>query len=492
MRAKRTRTRANAGQFRREIPARNSDIIGEELLDLENNSISDGTDLFDSCRRTNEAFDQWISQDRNSRLLEKAQHLTDEEFEKFVASLAPAIQSAVTKSKTRSSKQPNANTTRRNEVPEAPKAYIAHHKIYSDSGVTQLIEKVDVELKDGNFMRVIRIIQNLKNGETSLRGHIFQRTQKLDSLFTPKANEVFWIMHVDEDDLRTHEAQSMSTVDVSEVVGLRRIKLTNQSSPALSGTNRNQVDSTAKDGDVLFCRWIHTRTYLNASLRAKGKHTEQSIRRLRQSECDYGYGVEDWLLRLEYRGETVKGGAYRETLSTMLEGSAFRKYTMGDAFCGGGGFGRGADDAGTHVQWAFDRDAAACQTYRTNLPHVDVQCVTADEFIITSNAQHRQVDMVHMSPPCQPFSPAHTTVGRDDEANQAAFLAVDPLIQHVRPRLVSIEETAGILNKNHVDYFNHAINELLSGGFSVRWAKLNAADYGVPQQRIRLIVFASW
>lgn len=124
------------------------------------------------------------------------------------------------------------------------------------------------------------------------------------------------------------------------------------------------------------------------------------------------------------------------------------QYTFGDAFCGVGGCSAGARQAGFNVHWAFDGDKPVCDIYRANFPHTDVFAARAHEFVVL-NKDKLQVDLLHMSPPCQTWSMAHTTEGKDDDANSASLFAVKELLECVRPRIATVEQVPGILSQDN-------------------------------------------
>ena len=169
----------------------------------------------------------------------------------------------------------------------------------------------------------------------------------------------------------------------------------------------------------------------------------------------------------------------------------YRRYTFGDCFCGAGGMSRGAVNAGLRIAWGFDSNLPACRSYQLNFLGTPIYYVWANEF---SNCKRDlKCDICHLSPPCQFFSPLHTSNGKNDELNTASLFAIEALLKKAQPRVVTLEETAGLVKIGlHRDYFNAVINMFTSQGFSVRWKVLCCADYGVPQQRKRLVIIASW
>ena len=166
-----------------------------------------------------------------------------------------------------------------------------------------------------------------------------------------------------------------------------------------------------------------------------------------------------------------------------------RRYTFGDCFCGAGGMSRGAVSAGLRVKWGFDFDSAACQSYQKNFFGTTIYKVWANQF--SEAIGDHKVDICHLSPPCQFFSDAHTIQGKDDDMNTASLFAIFNLLVKAKPRIVTIEQTSGLIRR-HPIFFNAVINMFTSRGFSVRWKVMNCADFGLPQRRTRLFIMASW
>ncbi|KAI9786460.1 MAG: hypothetical protein M1839_006920 [Geoglossum umbratile] len=166
-----------------------------------------------------------------------------------------------------------------------------------------------------------------------------------------------------------------------------------------------------------------------------------------------------------------------------------RRYTFGDAFCGAGGTSRGAKMAGLRVEWGFDFAENPISSYQSNFFGAHAYHASADLFTQLQDDDHK-VDILHISPPCQPFSPAHTVDGKDDETNEASFFGAPEIIKKTRPRIVTLEQTSGLVERRD-RWFTAMIHSIAELGFSVRWKVVNLADYGLPQARKRLILIAS-
>ena len=167
-----------------------------------------------------------------------------------------------------------------------------------------------------------------------------------------------------------------------------------------------------------------------------------------------------------------------------------RRYTFGDGFCGCGGISRGAKQAGVCLRWAFDYARDMCRSYEVNFPYTLVKNVSAFRFA-TMKRIWIKVDILHLSPPCQFFSPAHTTVGQHDDLNTASSFCISLILKLAKPRIVTLENTLG-LEQRHPLYLNAVIQQFTALNFSVRWKILDLRDFGVPQMRRRLIIVASW
>lgn len=176
-----------------------------------------------------------------------------------------------------------------------------------------LAEKVHVELQDKDFLRIVHIIQDRSTSAVTLRGWKFRRTREMNGVIERKLNEVCWILHIDHDDPRDAKVQGMETVPIHEVVKRRRIRLTNQSFPALSWRDdeKKEKSETVENDRVLVCRFKYLCYYANAKARASYNWCEKGIHRLREDECDQrpDNNVKDEELRNIWRGHTVLGGA---------------------------------------------------------------------------------------------------------------------------------------------------------------------------------------
>jgi len=152
-----------------------------------------------------------------------------------------------------------------------------------------------------------------------------------------------------------------------------------------------------------------------------------------------------------------------------------------DLFAGCGGLGLGFEAAGC-MTVGFEMDGDCCSTYRLNLesPCHQVRLAPGQELI-------DGVDVIIGGPPCQPFSVNGDQQGRRDDRD--GFPAYLWALEHYRPRIAVFENVRGMLYKNRI-YFDGIVEAMEGFGYKVEWHLLNAASYGVPQNRERLFVVA--
>lgn len=159
--------------------------------------------------------------------------------------------------------------------------------------------------------------------------------------------------------------------------------------------------------------------------------------------------------------------------------------TVVSLFSGGGGLDLGFLRAGYKILWAIDNNKNAVETYRANIGnHIlwgDINQIDL--------ASIPMADVVIGGPPCQSFSLAgkrHT----EDKRGRLVWRYID-IIRHVRPKAFVFENVTGLLSAKNAK--KEKIIDLLAEafrqeGYCISAQVMNAADYGVPQRRKRVIL----
>jgi len=152
-------------------------------------------------------------------------------------------------------------------------------------------------------------------------------------------------------------------------------------------------------------------------------------------------------------------------------------------FSGAGGLDIGFIKAGHEIIWANDNFFDAVKTYQKNIgDHI----VFKDISKIPSN-EIPDHDMLIGGFPCQGFSLANINRGEHDERNKL-YLEFLRILVDKQPTFFLAENVKGILSLMQGKIFNLIIEDFKHAGYKVIYKVLNAADFGVPQRRERVII----
>lgn len=152
-------------------------------------------------------------------------------------------------------------------------------------------------------------------------------------------------------------------------------------------------------------------------------------------------------------------------------------------FSGAGGLDLGFKMAGHDVIWANDLYGDAVETYKLNLGDHIVCKDIAD--IDTKDIP--DCDIVIGGFPCQGFSIANMKRCTSDERN-TLYKQLIRVIKEKKPKFFLAENVKGLTNLDKGEVFKMILNDFSSLGYTVKWQILNAANYGVPQTRQRVII----
>lgn len=185
-------------------------------------------------------------------------------------------------------------------------------------------------------------------------------------------------------------------------------------------------------------------------------------------------------------------GASRST--TPRRRSADQRPTAIDLFCGCGGLSVGLGAAGYDVVAALDADPLAAATYKRNHPstHVvtkDVRKVYAGPLMKKLGLARGDLDLLAGCPPCQGFSSLRTKNGSklvDDEMNDLVF-EFTRFVRAFLPKAIMLENVPGLFSDVRLELFRSEIHAL---GYKSDVQVRDAADFGVPQRRRRMILIA--
>lgn len=183
-------------------------------------------------------------------------------------------------------------------------------------------------------------------------------------------------------------------------------------------------------------------------------------------------------------------------------------------FSGAMGMDIGLEKAGFEVVFASEIDNACRKTILKNKPDInligDIRNYFPEEIkSIAGLEPEDEIDLIVGGPPCQAFSTAGKRKTFEDERGNVFLNFIDIIIK-LRPRFAVIENVRGLLSaslrpkskKNKPDgtltyeelpggALKHIINQLELGGYSVSFNLYNAANFGTPQKRERIVIICS-
>lgn len=153
-------------------------------------------------------------------------------------------------------------------------------------------------------------------------------------------------------------------------------------------------------------------------------------------------------------------------------------------FSGAGGLDLGFEKAGFTTIWANEFDKKIWATFEHNFPHAKL-----DRRSITDVSVEEIPDCDGMigGPPCQSWSEAGAGRGIKDKRGQL-FYDYIRIIQTKQPKFFLVENVSGILSARHREAFTGFLKAFEDCGYAINWKLVNANDYGVPEDRERVII----
>lgn len=205
------------------------------------------------------------------------------------------------------------------------------------------------------------------------------------------------------------------------------------------------------------------------------------------------------MMRLMARISRADKGAQQTPVRTSTRSNALTAFSL---FTGAGGLDIGVEQAGFDVVFAVEHDARAVETLNLNRTRyfrkapafepLDITALKPRSVMKRIGVRRGEIDLLVGGPPCVAFSKSgfhldYKREGRDPKASLLTdyFRFLDAL----RPRAFLMENVFGLAYKNQSSqFFGDLQKNIASLGYSLSYEILNAADYGVPQNRQRLFL----
>lgn len=173
-------------------------------------------------------------------------------------------------------------------------------------------------------------------------------------------------------------------------------------------------------------------------------------------------------------------------IAEVRTSASLEKHQMVDLFCGAGGLSLGFTQEGFVTALANDIEECCVDTYAHNHPETPRDhIVLGDIRLVMDHLEEllkgKEIDIVVGGPPCQGFSMANRQRIIDDPRNHLYKNYVE-IVKRVQPKFFVMENVKGMLSVS-----NQVKEDFRAIGYEVECHVLNAKDYGVPQNRERLI-----
>ena len=135
------------------------------------------------------------------------------------------------------------------------------------------------------------------------------------------------------------------------------------------------------------------------------------------------------------------------------------------------------------IIWANDFNKAACETYRVNVDKKIVEGPIENAF----DTMPEYADVIIGGFPCQDISINGKMAGVDGKRS-GLYIWMVKAVEKVRPKVFIAENVKALLMRRHEDSLARVINDFSALGYNISYHLYNAADYGVPQIRERVII----
>jgi DNA (cytosine-5)-methyltransferase 1 len=169
--------------------------------------------------------------------------------------------------------------------------------------------------------------------------------------------------------------------------------------------------------------------------------------------------------------------------------------TVVDLFCGAGGLSEGFRQAGFHVLAGLDYDQRAGETFIATHPEAvfiggKIQDIPVSELLGATGLRPGELDVLVGGPPCQGYSVYNHGRGTHDP-RAGLFRQYLRIVEGLRPRWLVMENVSGLISIADGGIIREIEEGMCRLGYAVRWKILKAEEYGVPQERRRIVFIAN-
>lgn len=166
-----------------------------------------------------------------------------------------------------------------------------------------------------------------------------------------------------------------------------------------------------------------------------------------------------------------------------------KQYNAIDLFSGAGGLSYGFECAGFNILLGIDNDSKALETFEKNHKGAKSICGDITEISYKEDIEPlldgKKIDVIIGGPPCQGMSLSGPR--KFDDPRNKLYLSYIRLVKEIQPRAFVIENVPGLVGLFEGRIKDSIIEKFTELGYSIQYKILCAADYGVPQNRKRVV-----
>lgn len=163
------------------------------------------------------------------------------------------------------------------------------------------------------------------------------------------------------------------------------------------------------------------------------------------------------------------------------------KFTFIDLFAGIGGIRIAMQNLGGHCVYSSEWNSQAQKTYLSNFGEMPFGDITKES---TKSYIPDNFDVLCAGFPCQPFSISGKQKGFEDTRG-TLFFEICTIVSQKKPKIIFLENVKHLVHHDGGNTLKTILTNLKNLGYNVSWRVLNGENYGVPQNRERIIIIGS-
>lgn len=167
-----------------------------------------------------------------------------------------------------------------------------------------------------------------------------------------------------------------------------------------------------------------------------------------------------------------------------------------DLFAGAGGLSLGLANAGFDMRIGIEAEKSAACTLQQNNPEQqvfaeDIRNLKPLKVLESCGLKPRDIDLIAGGPPCQGFSKSNMRSGSPDNPLNNLYEEYFRFVKAIKPEIFLFENVAGLTFQPNGMVHQEIVRIGKKLGYKIQESVVDSQDYGVPQQRKRVIIIGT-